>query len=365
MLKNISLVNFRNYQNLCIDTDSDIVVLYGNNGHGKTNFLEAVYFLSLLRSFRLSSVKSLKNISANDFYVSGIISTGQSWDRKIEIEYSLGKRKLKVDERPILKSGDFIRYIKPIVFSHEDLNIITGSSKLRRRYLDILISNISPEYFTALREYMLAVKSRNALLRGNSANKEQMLSAFDSIIAANGSVIIKKRYEAIDKIKKLTEVFLKEIKGSQISFNMKYISRFSENITEGEFLELLRKERNKDIRKGFTSLGPHTEDIDFLYDNKNLRYFGSLGQCRITSLCLKMSEVKIVRDSDNTGNIIALIDDVTGELDSKTKDSFLNTVSYADQLFFTLTDSRENDVYFENALKFNINEGQIKGLNRE
>ena len=363
MLKHISLSNFRNYQNLSIDTDSDIIILYGTNGQGKTNFLESVYYLALLRSFRVSTVKSLKQISTNGFYISGTISTTQKWDRDIEVEYLNGKRKLKIDSLPIPKSGDFIRFIKPVVFSHEDLNIITDSSKLRRRYIDIFISSIDLGYFNALREYMVALKSRNAILKKPGIKNLQILAAFEPILAKNAYIIINKRYEILDKLKFKTQEFLKEIKGNSTELDIKYISKFKyKEFTEQDFLGQFQRDREKDIKRGFTGTGPHSEDIDFIYSGKSLRFFGSLGQCRITSLCLKMSEVKIVREYDNTGNIIALIDDVTGELDSKTKDSFFNTVSDADQLIFTLTDQKKNDSYFDNALQLSVKEGEIKQI---
>jgi DNA replication and repair protein RecF len=361
MLKNITLTNFRNYQNLSLNTDSDIIVLYGDNGQGKTNFLESVYYLALLRSFRSSSVKSLKQINSKGFYISGKLSSDKSWDRNIEIEYFLSKRRFKIDNVPILKSADFIRFIKPVVFSHEDINIITGSSKLRRRYIDIFISSIDSEYFSALREYMTALKSRNTLLRFNTSNNNAMLAAFEPVLAKNACIILNKRYKIIKKLKDRTELFIKEVKGTDASFDIKYLSKFKENdISEAEILDILRNDREKDIKKGYTSTGPHLEDLDFIYNGKSLRFYGSLGQCRISSLCMKMSELKLVGTNDKTGNIIALIDDVTGELDSKTKDSFFNTISDADQLFFTLTNSNSKESYFNDALKLSVKDGEIK-----
>ena len=363
MLKNIKLTNFRNYQNLSLKTDSDIIVLYGNNGHGKTNFLEAVYYLSLLRSFRASSLKTLKQINSKGFYISGKISGNNSWDRLIEIEYFNLKRKFKIDNLPILKSADFIRFIKPVTFSHEDINIVTGSSKLRRRYIDILISSVDLEYFSALREYITALKSRNAILRFNSFDNNSMLAAFEPVLAKNAYIIIKKRYETIDRLKGIAINFIKDIKGEKTDFDIKYISKFKrEYISEDEILSMLRNDRSKDIKKGYTSTGPHTDDIDFIFNGKNLRFYGSLGQCRITSLCLKMSELKMLGKNDKTGNIIALIDDVTGELDFKTRDAFFNTITDADQLFFTLTDFNEKEDYFKNALNLSVKEGEINEI---
>jgi DNA replication and repair protein RecF len=362
MLKNITLANFRNYQNLSLNTDSDIIILYGDNGQGKTNFLESVYYLALLRSFRSSSTKSLKQINSKGFYISGKIGSSKGWDRNIEIEYFDSKKRFKIDNVTIVKSADFIRFIKPVVFSHEDISIITGSSKLRRRYIDIFICSIDSEYFSALREYMTALKSRNNILRFNTSNNYGMLAAFEPILAKNACIILKKRYEIIKKLKEKTAFFIKEIKGDDTFFDIKYLSKFKENsISEDEILNILKNDREKDIKKGYTSVGPHLEDIDFIYNGKSLRFYGSLGQCRITSLCMKMSELKLVGANDKTGNIIALIDDVTGELDSKTKDSFFNTISDADRLFFTLTNSNIKENYFNNALTLSVKDGEIKG----
>ena len=358
MIKQLSLVNFRNYQNQTIEFDSGINILEGENGHGKTNLLEAIYFLAFLRSFRTSSIQSVKKIGSKGFYLSAELNLSNKWNRLLEIEY-LAKRSLKIDNLPVFKSSEFVRHIRPVVFSHDDIKLISDSSGARRKFIDIFLSARDKKYLLILQKYITALRSRNAVLRCPKIDIE-VLSAFEPLMAEYALEIIKNRDYALDQISKKADKILKSIKGKKYSFDIKYISKLkSEKISFDYILENIILERERDIRRCYSGLGPHMDDIEFIFNNKNLKNFGSLGQRRLAVLCMKMAEIELLLEKDDENNVVVLVDDVTGELDSKTKESFFKVVSQVKQLFFTFTKFNKSESYFSDAVTHKIYKGNI------
>jgi DNA replication and repair protein RecF len=356
MIKKILLSNFRNYQNQVIDINSKINILVGENGQGKTNLLESIYFLAFLRSFRTSKVQYLKKIGSKGFYIAAKVEA-KGWEKFIEVEF-LYKKNLRIDNIQVPKSSNFVGQIRPIVFTHEDIKLISGSSKLRRRYIDILLSSLDRNYLIILQNYIRALKSRNILLR--KVNKDiSHITAYEPILSKFAVQILKYRYSIIDKLSLKSDLIIKEIKGKANDFNIKYISKIKNEYVSEEYIsELLKSERNKDILRGYTGIGPHLDDFDFFLNDKNLKHFGSIGQARLASLSLKMGEIELVTENNPEYNVIALIDDVSGELDEKTKDEFYKSISKVNQVFFTFT-KYDEESYFKNAAKFNVFGGKL------
>jgi DNA replication and repair protein RecF len=358
MIKKLSLLNFRNYRNQTISFDSGINILVGENGQGKTNLLEAVYFLAFLRSFRTSSIQSIKQIGSKGFYLASELHCLNKWNRLLEIEY-LSKRRLKIDNLPVFKSSEFIRHIRPVVFSSDDIKLISDSSGIRRKSVDILLSASDKNYLLILQKYITALRSRNAALRDDKIDIS-VISAFEPLLAEFALEIINSRHRVLENISNKADKILKTIKGDNYSFNIKYISKlYSKNMSFDNILENIILERERDIRRGYSGLGPHSDDIEFIFNNKNLKNFGSLGQCRLAVLCIKMAEIELLLENDNEKNVVVLIDDVTGELDTRTKDSFFETVSKVKQLFFTFTKFNKSESYFNDAAVHKISDGKI------
>ncbi|HJO94244.1 MAG TPA: DNA replication and repair protein RecF [Victivallales bacterium] len=356
MISKILLSNFRNYQNQVIDINSKINVLVGENGQGKTNLLESIYFLAFLRSFRTSNIQYLKKIGSKGFYIAAQIAAN-GWEKFIEAEF-LYKKNLRIDNIQVSKSSNFVGQIRPIVFTHEDIKLVSGSSRVRRKYIDILLSSLDRNYLIILQNYIRALKSRNILLR--KKNKDiSHISAYEPILAKFAVQILHYRYSIIDKLSLKSDLIIKEIKGNANDFNIKYISKIKNELISEEYIsELLKSERDKDILRGYTGVGPHLDDFDFFLNNKNLKHFGSIGQARLASLSLKMGEIELITDNNPEYNVIALVDDVSGELDEKTKDEFYKTISKVNQLFFTFT-RYDEESYFKNATKFSVFEGKL------
>ncbi len=358
MIKQLNLVNFRNYQNQRINFDSGINVLVGENGQGKTNILEAIYFLAFLRSFRTSSISSIKKIGTKGFCLSGELLTEAKWNKLIEIEYT-GKRSLKIDNIPVYKSSDFVRQIKPVVFTHDDIKLISDTSGTRRKFIDILLSANDKNYLLTLQKYIIALRSRNAVLRSEKVDFS-IIAAFEPLLAKYAADIILTRFKTLKTISEKADRILKTIKGEKFSLEIKYFSKIKlEDVNSEHILELFQKERERDIKRKYTGSGPHTDDIELIFNNKNLKNYGSLGQCRLAVLCLKMAELEILIEKNKNDKVIALVDDVTGELDKKTKESFFKILNKVNQTFFTFTHFDRDEEYFKMSSIYQISNGSV------
>jgi DNA replication and repair protein RecF len=360
MIKRLVLSNFRNYKQAEISFNSQNIVFTGRNGQGKTNLLEAIFFLSVLRSFRSSKTSDLKKIGQNSFYLGAEIKK-KKWAEFIEVKYGEGrKRKLSIDNSPVLKASEFINQIRTVIFSPEDINIVTSNSGLRRRFIDILISVIDPIYLNALRDYSTALKNRNALLRLPNADLQSM-DAYEDIMAENSFKIIIERQKYKDILIKEVNKLLSDLSNENI-FNIRYsaeIKNISKDFIKNKFLN----ERAKDFKRGFTGFGPQTDEFELYFSNKLMRSFASTGQCRLISLCLKMAKLNILceNNSSDLENVLVLVDDVTGELDEVMRDMFFKVISRAGQAFFTFTEKPNFD-FFANCEYYNIIDGVINKI---
>ena len=360
MIKRLLLSNFRNYKQAEISFNSQNIVFSGRNGQGKTNLLEAIFFLSVLRSFRTSKTGDLKKIGKNSFYLGAEIRKNK-WNELLEVKYGEGgSRKLSIDDSPVLKASEFINQIRTVIFSPEDINIVTSNSGLRRKFMDILISVIDPFYLNALRDYSAALKNRNALLRAPKADLQSM-DVYEDIMAENSFKIIVERQKykniLIEEVNKL----LSELSNKNI-FNIRYSSDIK-NISKDFIKNKFYSERNRDFRRGFTGFGPQSDEFELFFSNKLMRNFASTGQCRLISLCLKMAKLNILckNNSSDLENVLVLVDDVTGELDEVMRDMFFKVISRAGQAFFTFTEKPDFD-FFKNCEYYNIIDGTITKL---
>lgn len=355
MIKSLFLRDFRNFAEVSLSFDNKLNILAGENGQGKTNLLEAIFFTGMLRSFRTSKVSEMKRISSPGFYIACESDSGNNWTKKLEIEYG-ELRKLKIDSCIVSKASEFIRNIVTVAFSPDDIAIVNGNSRMRRRFIDMSISIESPVYMSALLQYSEALLSRNKILKSPSPDIK-MLKAFEPMMAEKACIITRYRSDYSELLKNEMNRILNDYQGNA-GFDIKYRNS-SGTFSESEYLEKFGKERNKDISRKMTTFGPQTDEFDMFLNSKLLRCFGSTGQCRLVSLCLKMAELNLLlKTEENIQKAVVLVDDVTGELDSNAKDYFFNVINRAGQTFFTFTSIPE-DKYFKEASIYNVKAGKI------
>jgi DNA replication and repair protein RecF len=347
-LSEISLEKFRNYQNLSLDLSPGLNIFIGENGQGKTNLLEAIYFLSLLRSFRCKNTQNLKQFKCDSFNLSGTIKQDDTLPDRLEINYA-EKRTLKVNNNPINKSSEFIRKINTVSFTPEDIELIKGAAGNRRQFLDILLSQLSPNYLSSLQNYNKALKARNKLLRNSSDNETYdtaMFATYDSLLIEYGTDISFARYDIIAKLENKIRHFNKSMFPEKRKMKVLYSSTISRTLSSTEelktsFRQKLKESFQKDLNRGITHTGPHRDDLLILLDGKSLSNYGSEGQCRLASLVMKMSSAEQLIEDNGTNNVLLLIDDVLGELDLERRTAFLRTIMRGDQVFIACTEIPE------------------------
>ncbi|MBQ9788393.1 MAG: DNA replication/repair protein RecF [Lentisphaeria bacterium] len=346
MLSKLYLKNFRNQSELKLKFAEGVTVLLGENGCGKTNILESIYFLSLLRSFRSAKPKDFVKLGESEFLLMAELLDSESGEKeilKITQNSDGNSRKLAINNQNIAKSSEFIKRFRAVIFAPEDRAIVASSASFRRRYFDILISLESSEYLNALKNYNNALINRNAILKKsislNSIGK--ILYPFELIMAESAVVIMNYRR----KYSEIIGTKVAELWGSENQFSLEYAPKINAD-NEEDFLRIFAENYEKDLARTYTSSGVHLDEFDFLLNGKLLRTFGSSGQIRLTSLFLRMAEFELSCEQDKA--VIALIDDVTGELDEINYNKFLNMLKNAEQSIFTFAKLIDSE-FFKDA----------------
>ena len=332
-IKKIKLFNFRNYEEQEIELYDKINIFYGDNAQGKTNILEAIYICALGKSFRTKREKELIKFDKSNTTVE-IEFEKKDRDGKIKL-YIDNKKTFFVNGIKIKKLSELLGNINIVMFSPDDISILKGGPENRRKFLDIMISQIRPNYIFLLNQYIKTLEQRNNYLRQiKFENKNMdMLDIWDEKLAELSEKIYKYRKEFIDKINnKIPEIHGK-ITEEKENIKMLYTS-YCTNC--GKLLEDLKKQRINDINKGYTRLGIHRDDFSIEINNKALQIFGSQGQHRSAILSLKITELEIIKEEIGEYPIL-LLDDFMSELDTKRKSNFLENIENI-QVIITCTE---------------------------
>lgn len=317
----------------------------GENGQGKTNILEAVYYLSLLRSFRTSQVNNLKQWKKDAFYLSAECHTTKK--QKIQLSVSYGsQRRLTINGVAVQRASDFINHFICARFIPEDLEIIKGAAFLRRRFLDIAISQLSSAYLRALQNYSEALKNRNIMLKQPGKYPLSTLTAYDYIIVKQGVTIELARRELVGKLNqallKQSALFFQNKKILSVKF-LTGISTLLKDFSAdgGELSELyqqtLQKNLDRDCREGNTRYGPHRSEMHFLVDDNSLAFYGSEGECRVAALALRFACLDVLQQELGRADVTLIVDDVLGELDQERRAAFLQQLDLAGQVIIAGT----------------------------
>ena len=372
IIRSLKLMNFRNYQKLDLLFSKDFNIIFGENAQGKTNILEAIFLCSTGRSHRTSKDTELVQFSKDAAKVELVLLKEGFGDVKIEIEIlSSGKKGIKVNEIPLRKMGDVMGHLNSVIFSPEDLRIIKDEPQIRRRFLDMFISQIKPAYYFDLQQYIRAMHQRNSLLKQIREDRRLMntVEAWNIQLAYFGIRVIKERNYFIERIGHYTEKNHGLITTDKESLKIKYQPsvRLTEDdwrdpgSMENRFLKCLEDSMESDIMRASTSFGPHRDDIGIHLNQKNIRLYGSQGQQRTAALSMKMAQVDVMKEE--TGEIpVLLLDDVMSELDRERQENLSENMKSA-QTFLTGTEKYSFNVVNEdhaevyNRKYFYVNNG--------
>ena len=341
LVKNISIKNFRNYSVAKTDFSPNLNVLVGENAVGKTNMLEAIYLAGLGRSPRTSKEKELvKNGEERALVYITIEKKFRSHKIEIQID-NQSKKKVFLDGIPVLRMGELLGVLNVVYFSPDEMKLVKEAPENRRRFLDISLSQQQRVYFFALSKYNKVLKQRNNLLKTSFGKEglDEMLDIWDVQLAENGAVIIEKRIEYIEKLKKSAEkIHYKMSEGKEmleLEYDTDTLVGKDEEIAAC-LLKNLKKTREKDKKLLYTTIGPHRDDMKIIINGTDVRKFASQGQQRTTALALKLGEMELFKEE--TGELpVLILDDVLSELDESRQRLLLESTADA-QILLSCTE---------------------------
>ena len=344
-IKNIKVENFRNYENQLIEFNKNINIIYGNNAQGKTNILEAIFFSALGKSFRTSKEKQVI-MKEKDFFK--IHTEFQKKDREGYIDLFLGDDKLiSVNGVKLNKLSELLGNINIVIFSPEDINLLKDESAVRRKFLDMMISQLRKNYIYNLNNYKKNLEQKNNYLKSRNIS-DDMLDVYDEKLAEYSENVYQYRNEFIEKIKEKIKEIHSNITDEDISIVYKTDCESKEKC-----LEKLKKNREKDKYRGFSSVGCHRDDFKILINGDEVDIYGSQGQNRTAILSLKMAELEVINDEIGEYPIL-LLDDFMSELDQERITNFLKSINNI-QVIITCTEK----IDLENSSNFYVNNGEI------
>lgn len=351
-IKKLGIKNFRNYSEVEVEFNSKKILFIGKNAQGKTNLLEAIYYLSTLDSLRAKTDSEL--IKWGEEYCN-IKAEIQKFDIDVDIEVNINppsRKKLKINGLTKNKSSEFISNISTVCFTTNDLLLLRGTPDDRRKWLDLAISQIFPAYVERLSKYnKIRTQKNNYLkdLKGNINADTSLLDVWNEQLAITGSNIIFIRINFLHELQKIAQT-----KHSQISRNenlsMFYNStiigdvtacqkfEFSNEYILENFKQKLEEKKLEEIIRGQSIVGPHRDDVSYFINDIEAKKFASQGQQRTIVLSLKLAELELIKEKINT-NAILLLDDVLAELDDLRQNFLLEAIGSETQTIITSVDT--------------------------
>lgn len=346
-VESIELTNYRNYKSLNLHFSDGVNIIKGLNAQGKTNLIEAIFLCSIGKSLRVSREKEL--IKFGEEFAKIKINIAKKYkNTQIFVYFSKKtKKSVKIDDIPIKKIGELLGEFNAVYFSPDELKLIKDSPEDRRRFFDIHISQISKHYFYLLNRYEKILANRNKLLKSNIniATLKDTLEIWNTQLIDIGSKIIYQRLKFINNLSEYAEKSHNYLSSNNEKLTLEYSGINLKSITEieNEFAQQLKNNTEKDIKLGYTTVGPHRDDLKIFINNIDVRLFGSQGQQRTVALSLKLAELEIMKNE--TGDMpVLLLDDVLSELDERRRDRLLKFCSKA-QTFITCTEFPYNKDY--------------------
>ena len=323
VIKSLKLKNYRNYELLNLTFDPKTNILYGDNAQGKTNILEALYLSGTTKSHRGTKDRDLIQFGREESHLETVVEKNGVL---FQIDMHLKKNSPKgiaINKIPIRRAGELFGIVHFVFFSPEDLNIIKEGPAGRRRFIDLELSQLDKVYLSNLSNYNRIINQRNSLLKEIVYQKDLIdtLDIWDMQLAEYGTKIIERRKKFIDEVNRIIGGIHEKLTGGRENIELSYESSAGELSME----EMLRKNRERDIRFKSTSAGPHRDDLCFRVGDLDIRKFGSQGQQRTAALSLKLSEIELVKMLIHDTPIL-LLDDVLSELDAGRQNYLLDSI---------------------------------------
>lgn len=361
-IQNLNLKNFRNYNKLDISFNDKLNIIIGNNAQGKTNILEAIYYLSITKPISINNDKSIIMRDKEGTSISTVVVDKDS-SNKLTVNVTSNGKKLLINSNEIKKHSDFIGKLKVILFTPDSLGIIKEGPGNRRRFLNIEISQLYVRYINILNEFNVILKQRNEylkIIREGNYNKEYMNILNEKFISLSID-IYKYRKKFIDLLNRYIGSIFKDI-SSYEGLSLRYITNIDlsdMNNIEKVLMEKIDAGFNREVIYGSTLIGPHRDDFSFILKDNDLLLYGSQGQLKMAVLALKLAEIEVFKDICGENPVI-LLDDLFSELDINKRNKVINYLNKDMQTIITTTDlSNVDEEYINNSYIFEIENGAV------
>ena len=357
-VKKVRLTNFRNYKTAELELFPGVNLLYGSNGQGKTNLVEAINFFGSLSSHRVAGLTPLIKQGEE----TSIISLELAHDeRELLLEFELNSdstNRARLNKSPVAKTKDILGYLNSVIFAPEDLDIVKRDPTNRRAFIDQLIIQFTPRMLGVYSDYERVLKQRNTLLKsaratGTKGNALSTLSAWDESLVSLGSEIIAARvsnaqklepglisnYQAIAKSNNEPKMFIKSsILGAGENDDTEtadYLETTDREQITGLFRETLERTRPKELERGITLVGPHRDDLVLILGSLPAKGYASHGESWSYALALRLASLEILKAESRLGDPILILDDVFAELDSDRRAKLAELVLGNEQVIIT------------------------------
>ena len=336
ILENISIINYKNIKGVNLDLSPKINCLIGHNGVGKTNFLDAIYYLSFCRSANNPIDSQIIMHDENFFMLEGNYRTEQGDIENIYCGMKRGTKKhFKRNKKEYKRLSQHIGLVPLIYVSPSDSSLIEGGSEERRRLMDVVISQYDHSYIELLSNYNKALQQRNALLKMEEEPDSSLLDIWEQEMARNGELLFQKRLAFVDELVPVFQQIYQQISGQREIVSLRYIS----HCQRGPLLDVIQRDRFKDRAVGYSLHGVHRDDLEMLIGDFQMKREGSQGQNKTFVLALKLAQFDFLRRTSSITTPLLLLDDIFDKLDAQRVESIVQLVSGDNfgQIFITDT----------------------------
>lgn len=363
ILNKISIINFKNIKEATLELSPKMNCFIGHNGEGKTNFLDAVYYLSFCHS-SFNPIDSQIITHDKDFFViDGVYDTENGDTTDIYCGMKRGTKKhFKRDKKEYKRLAQHIGLIPLIFVSPYDTSLIAGGSEERRRLMDVVISQYDHNYLEALTNYNKALQQRNSLLKMENEPDAMLLDIWEREMARHGTTIYNARESFVNQLIPVFQNIYNHISDNHESVSLRYVS----HAQRGDLLDVIQRDRFRDRAVGYSLHGVHRDDLEMLLDGYQMKREGSQGQNKTFVLALKLAQFDFLKRTASNTTPMLLLDDIFDKLDAHRVEQIVQLVSGSDfgQIFITDTNRDHLDQILKNVSfgykLFNVSNGEIK-----
>jgi DNA replication and repair protein RecF len=332
--RSVTLQNFRNLALATVTFAGERTFLFGANGQGKSNFLEALGYVTALRSFRGAEPRALIGFGATTAGAGLVVEHETLGESRVTIAFGPEGRQVTWEQGQVTRLGDFIGRFPTVVFSAQDNQLLRGAPALRRRWLDLTLAAMDPSYLSALQGYTRAIAERNMLLK-HGGRDSATLAAFEHEAATHAAPLIAHRAAGITELSAAYDRALAGLVPEGESAGLVYAPDVPPE-SAAEFAGRLERSRPRDLVLKSTTIGPHRDDLDLTLGGRPARLFASEGQQRCAVLALRLAQAAYFRQHSSMLPVL-LCDDVLGELDAQRRERFWASLDAGSQVIATGT----------------------------